>query len=117
MSVPQPTANAEPGPPTPGEEGVAAETPSARPRRRAGVAGAAVGDLLVRLEAQVFRAQPTAQLQVTRTDEVTARTSDGPLAVAFPPQPAPPGARPLSRDGDADESLSDLDTDVPAGEA
>ena len=99
MSEPEPTVDAEPGPPTPGEEGPTAGTTPLRPRRPAGVAGAAVGDLLVRLEAQIFRAQPTAQLQVTRTDEVTAQTSDGPVVVAFP------------------EPLSGRDRDEPAGGA
>jgi hypothetical protein len=60
------------------------------------VAGAAVGDLLIRLEAQIFRSQPTAQLQVTRTDEVTAQASDGPVVVVFP------------------DPLSDPDMDEPA---
>jgi hypothetical protein len=105
MSEPDPTANAEPGPPTPKSEPEAptpteadqtGEATSARTRRRAGVAGAAIGDLLVRLEAQIFRSQPTAQLQVTRPDEVTAQTSDGLVVVTVP------------------DPLSDLDTDEPA---
>lgn len=89
MSEPDPTADTEPGAPSPSEEELTAKTRSARPRRRTGVAGAAVGDLLVRLEAQLFRAQPTAQLQVTRSDEVTAQTSDGLMVVAFPDPVSP----------------------------
>jgi hypothetical protein len=99
-----------------------ADTRSARPRRRTGVAGAAVGDLLVRLEAQIFRSQPTAQLQVTRTDEVTAQTSDGPLVVAFPPplgsqEAGSQDVRPPFGPGEARLSLSDSDRDEPADRA